>query len=102
MERSEFAELTAEDARTEAATDPDEGRQEAWLELAAAIDMSHGTTAGETRDQVVNRLYDSTGAAQAEITMELLARSLGEDREVRSEERSDDNSESEAPKAPEA
>lgn len=102
MKRHEFAELTAEDARTEAATEPDDRRRAAWLELAAAIDTSRGTTAGELKEEFVDRLYDSTGAAQAQITIESLARSIGEDRDSPSNDHADSDGESEAgnPAAP--
>jgi hypothetical protein len=66
------------------------------LELAAAIDTSRGTTAGELAEELVDRLYASTGAAQAQITMELLARSIGEDRDSPSREQPDRDSESDA------
>ena len=76
MERSEFDAFTAEDARVKATEETDAGRRGAWWELAAAIDVRAGTTAGALPQELRDRLYETTGAASTDITVELLARSL--------------------------
>jgi len=77
MQRSEFDDVTADDARVKAAEDTDGARQDAWLQLAAAIDMSNGKTAGDLQEDRAAGLYEETHAADADITPEMLARSIG-------------------------
>ena len=76
MERSEFDAFTADDARVKATEEPNESRRAEWLKLAAAIDMPPGATAGDLPEELRGRLYEATGAATADITIELLARAL--------------------------
>jgi hypothetical protein len=77
MQRSEFDDMTPEDARVKATEETDGGRQDAWLQLAAAIDMSHGESAGDLQEDRAAGLYEETHAADADITPEMLARSIG-------------------------
>jgi hypothetical protein len=78
MERSEFDAFTADDARVKATEEPNESRRAEWLKLAAAIDMPPGATAGDLPEELRGRLYEATGAATADITIELLARALND------------------------
>jgi hypothetical protein len=77
MERSEFDAFTADDARVKAVEETDDGRRKEWWRLAAAIDMPAGRTAGDLSEELREGLYETTGAASADITVEVLARSLG-------------------------
>jgi hypothetical protein len=77
MKRSEFDDMRADDARVKAAEEAEGGRQDAWLQLAAAIDMSNGKTAGDLEEDRADGLYEETHAADADITPEMLARSIG-------------------------
>ena len=77
MQRSEFDDMRAEDARVKATEETDADRQDAWLQLAAAIDMSNRKTAGDLEEDRADGLYEETHAADADITPEMLARSIG-------------------------
>ena len=77
MKRSEFDDMRADDARVKAAEEADGGRQDPWLQLAAAIDMSNGKTVGDLEEDRADGLYEETHAADADITPEMLARSIG-------------------------
>ena len=68
MERTEFDAFTADDARVKATEETDQVCQAAWLQLAAAIDMSNGKTAGDLPSKQRRRLYVMTGAIFADIT----------------------------------
>jgi len=78
MERSRFDAFTADDARVKATEETDDSRRAEWWKLAAALDVRSGRTAGDLPEELRDCLFETTGAATADITIELLARTLKE------------------------
>jgi hypothetical protein len=77
MERDEFDALTAEDARAEAAGETDPHRRSAWLQVASEVDaLGEGRTIGELPQARSGWFYSSTGAVYADVTPDLLSRSM--------------------------
>ena len=77
MERDEFDALTAEDARVRATGEADPTRRSAWLQVASEVDaLGEGKTIGELPQARSGLFYTSTGAIHADVTPDLLTRSI--------------------------
>jgi hypothetical protein len=77
MDRSEFDALSAVDARAKADNEPDETLRRAWLQLADEIDkVGPEATAADLTQEMGGRLYKATESVYADITPDLLSRSM--------------------------